>query len=183
VSAATTYRRRLGRADGGGRQRTAWRPVQPATLFDAAPPETIVPVDAQDLAGAAVREAGPVRDGEIGPARDGETGPARDGETGPARDGETGPARDGETGPARDGETGPARDGETGPAGDGEAGGLHRPAGSGETLDRLVVGGWERLASPATAACLLCAGAMEPVYAAHARPIGGRCRDCGTTLS
>jgi hypothetical protein len=175
VSPATTYRRRLGRADGGGRQRTAWRPVQAATLFDAPPPETLVPVDAEDLAGAAVREAGPVRDGEVGPARDGETGPARDGETGRACDGKTGPARDAETGRARDGEIGPARDG--------EAGGLHRPAGSGETLDRLVVGGWERLASRATTACLLCGGPMEPMYAAHARPIGGRCRDCGTTLT
>ncbi|HEX5193985.1 MAG TPA: hypothetical protein VFW09_14380 [Solirubrobacteraceae bacterium] len=62
----------------------------------------------------------------------------------------------------------------------------HREAGAaghGETLDRLVVGGWERLTSRATTACLLCGGTMEPVYGAHARPIGGRCRDCGTTLA
>jgi hypothetical protein len=64
----------------------------------------------------------------------------------------------------------------------------HRPegqlvtAGSGETLDRLVVSSWERLASHADAACLLCGGTMEPRYGAHAAPIGGRCRDCGTTL-
>jgi hypothetical protein len=64
----------------------------------------------------------------------------------------------------------------------------HRPegqlvtVGSGETLDRLVVSSWERLASHADAACLLCGGTMEPRYGAHAAPIGGRCRDCGTTL-
>jgi hypothetical protein len=55
-------------------------------------------------------------------------------------------------------------------------------AGSGETLDRLVVSSWERLASHADAACLLCGGTMEPRYGAHAAPIGGRCCDCGTTL-
>ncbi|MFZ0387047.1 MAG: hypothetical protein WAL22_15375 [Solirubrobacteraceae bacterium] len=53
---------------------------------------------------------------------------------------------------------------------------------SGETLDRLVVSSWERLTSHADAACLLCGGTMEPRYGAHAAPIGGRCRDCGTTL-
>jgi hypothetical protein len=56
-------------------------------------------------------------------------------------------------------------------------------AGSGETLDRLVVGSWERLATRADIPCLLCGGTMEPAYGAHAIPIGGRCRDCGTTLS
>jgi hypothetical protein len=56
-------------------------------------------------------------------------------------------------------------------------------AGSGETLDRLVVGSWERLASRAEAPCLLCGGTMEPSYGAHATPIGGRCRDCGTSLA
>jgi hypothetical protein len=56
-------------------------------------------------------------------------------------------------------------------------------AGHGETLDRLVVSSWERLTSHADAPCLLCGGTMEPGYGAHAAPIGGRCRDCGTTLS
>jgi hypothetical protein len=56
-------------------------------------------------------------------------------------------------------------------------------AGHGETLDRLVVSSWERLVSHADAPCLLCGGTMEPRYAAHAASIGGRCRDCGTTLS
>jgi hypothetical protein len=56
-------------------------------------------------------------------------------------------------------------------------------AGHGETLDRLVVSSWERLVSHADAPCLLCGGTIEPRYGAHAASIGGRCRDCGTTLS
>ena len=56
-------------------------------------------------------------------------------------------------------------------------------AGSGETLDRLVVSSWERLVRHADAPCLLCGGTMEPRYGAHAASIGGRCRDCGTTLA
>jgi hypothetical protein len=55
-------------------------------------------------------------------------------------------------------------------------------AGSGETLDRLVVSSWERLVSHADVPCLVCGGTMEPAYGAHAAAIGGRCRDCGTTL-
>ena len=55
-------------------------------------------------------------------------------------------------------------------------------AGSGGTLDRLVVSSWERLVSHADAPCLVCGGTMEPAYGAHAASIGGRCRDCGTTL-
>jgi hypothetical protein len=66
---------------------------------------------------------------------------------------------------------------------DGESGPEVGIAGSGETLDRLVVGGWERLAARAEIPCLLCGGPMVPSYGAHAAPIGGRCRDCGTTLS
>jgi hypothetical protein len=56
-------------------------------------------------------------------------------------------------------------------------------AGSGETLDRLVVSSWERLVSRAAAPCLLCGGTMDPSFGAHATPVGGRCRDCGTTLA
>jgi hypothetical protein len=56
-------------------------------------------------------------------------------------------------------------------------------AGSGETLDRLVVSRWERLVRHADAPCLVCGGTMEPRYGAHAASIGGRCRDCGTTLA
>ena len=60
---------------------------------------------------------------------------------------------------------------------------LSMAAGSGETLDRLVVSSWDRLVSRADAPCLLCGGTLAPSYGAHATPIGGRCRDCGTTLA
>ena len=56
-------------------------------------------------------------------------------------------------------------------------------AGSDGSLDRIMVESWERLTSRAPTPCLLCGGAMEPVYGANARPIGGSCCDCGTTLS
>ncbi len=56
-------------------------------------------------------------------------------------------------------------------------------SGSGETLDRQLVAGWELLLRRNETACVLCGGTMEPRYGAHALPIGGRCRDCGTTLS
>jgi hypothetical protein len=56
-------------------------------------------------------------------------------------------------------------------------------AGSDETLDQIMVGGWECLTSRAPTPCLMCGGTMEPVYGVHPRPIGGRCHDCGTTLS
>jgi hypothetical protein len=55
-------------------------------------------------------------------------------------------------------------------------------ADNGETLDRLVVSSWERLVNHAEASCLLCGGTMEPRYGSRAASIGGRCRDCGTTL-
>ena len=50
------------------------------------------------------------------------------------------------------------------------------------TLDALVSGVWEGLAAHASVACPLCEGQMDPVYGAHALPIGGRCRRCGTSL-
>jgi hypothetical protein len=66
---------------------------------------------------------------------------------------------------------------------DREVEGEGRAQPSGETLDRLVVGGWERLTSRVATPCLLCGGTMEPTYGVQSKPIGGRCRDCGTTLS
>jgi hypothetical protein len=50
------------------------------------------------------------------------------------------------------------------------------------TLDALVSGVWEGLAAHKSVACPLCGHEMAPVYAAHARPIGGSCRRCGTGL-
>jgi hypothetical protein len=50
------------------------------------------------------------------------------------------------------------------------------------TLDDLVVSAWRTLASHRTAECPVCHGELAPVYAAHALPVGGRCKDCGATL-
>jgi hypothetical protein len=50
------------------------------------------------------------------------------------------------------------------------------------TLDELIAGVWEGLAAHRSVACPLCGGDMKPNYGAHARPIGGRCRSCETTL-
>jgi len=51
------------------------------------------------------------------------------------------------------------------------------------TLDELLVGVWEGLTAHAVASCPVCGGEMEPEYAVHALPIGGRCRGCGSTIS
>ena len=50
------------------------------------------------------------------------------------------------------------------------------------TLDDLIVGVWEGLAAHQTVECPVCRGEMDPEYAAHTRPAGGRCGACGTTL-
>ena len=51
------------------------------------------------------------------------------------------------------------------------------------TLDEVVSGVWEGLAAHQSVACPVCGDEMRPEYGAHARPIGGRCQDCGTRLS
>ena len=51
------------------------------------------------------------------------------------------------------------------------------------TLDALVAEVWEGLAAHRSVGCPLCGEEMVPAYAAHARPIGGACRSCGTRLS
>ena len=56
-------------------------------------------------------------------------------------------------------------------------------AGGGPTLDDVMSSAWEELTAHAVVACPLCGGELAPEYGAHARPIGGRCRGCGTTLS
>jgi hypothetical protein len=58
-----------------------------------------------------------------------------------------------------------------------------RDPGGEPTLDEQITGVWEGLAAHHPAACPLCDGEMVPLYAAHARAVGGRCRDCATTLS
>jgi hypothetical protein len=50
-------------------------------------------------------------------------------------------------------------------------------------LDDEIVDVWEGLAAHRTVACPVCHGEMEPEYGAGARPIGGRCGACGSTLA
>ena len=51
------------------------------------------------------------------------------------------------------------------------------------TLDALVAEVWEGLAAHRSVGCPVCGEEMLPAYGAHARPIGGACRHCGTRLS
>ena len=50
------------------------------------------------------------------------------------------------------------------------------------TLDQLITGVWEGLSSHHTVTCPVCSGKMTPRYGSGARPVGGRCRRCGSTL-
>ena len=54
--------------------------------------------------------------------------------------------------------------------------------GGGLTLDELLVGVWVGLAAHHTVPCPACGGALAPRYGAGPGPVGGRCRDCGTTI-
>jgi hypothetical protein len=60
---------------------------------------------------------------------------------------------------------------------------LFEDVGGEPTLDDLLVGVWEGLAAHASAQCPVCGGEMGPEYGAHARPIGGRCASCGSSVS
>jgi hypothetical protein len=51
------------------------------------------------------------------------------------------------------------------------------------TLDELLAGVWEGLAAHRTMACPVCGEQMAPVYGVHAKPIGGRCGDCGSKFA
>ena len=61
--------------------------------------------------------------------------------------------------------------------------GLFETANDEATLDELLTRVWEGLATGRLAECPVCGGQLHPVYAAHARPVGGHCRDCGSRLS
>ncbi len=50
------------------------------------------------------------------------------------------------------------------------------------TLEKLIMGTWEGLVR-GTSLCPVCGGRLEPQLGAHARPVAGRCADCGSTLS
>ena len=55
-------------------------------------------------------------------------------------------------------------------------------AGGESMLDEVLVGVWEGLAAHRVVRCVVCGEEMAPEYGVHARPIGGRCTSCGTTL-
>jgi hypothetical protein len=58
----------------------------------------------------------------------------------------------------------------------------HHASHDGPTLDEVITGVWERLSSHHTVTCPVCSGKMTPRYGSGARPVGGRCRRCGSTL-
>ena len=68
-----------------------------------------------------------------------------------------------------------------GPAAGGAARERDHGLGGGLTLDEAIVGAWEGLAAQATVACPLCGGALRP--RSPGDRAGGRCGDCGTTLT
>jgi hypothetical protein len=52
------------------------------------------------------------------------------------------------------------------------------------TLDAVIASAWERIgASEEAADCPVCGGRMVPRYGSGARPIGGLCVACGSTLT
>jgi DNA-directed RNA polymerase subunit RPC12/RpoP len=50
-------------------------------------------------------------------------------------------------------------------------------------LDELIVRAWEELTADRAVTCPVCGGDMNPEYGVQARPISGRCRDCGARLT
>jgi hypothetical protein len=57
----------------------------------------------------------------------------------------------------------------------------HQPGPKPKTLDDLVASAWEGLRQ-GTSECPVCGGRLEPEFGAHARPVAGRCADCGSVL-
>jgi hypothetical protein len=53
----------------------------------------------------------------------------------------------------------------------------------GLTLDALMLGVWDGLASDAIVECPVCAGSMAPRQSAGAGVVGGRCSHCASTLA
>jgi DnaJ-class molecular chaperone len=64
----------------------------------------------------------------------------------------------------------------------GDAPSAHRASHHRLTLDEVIVGVWEGLSSHHTVTCPVCRGKMAPRYGSGARPVGGRCKRCGTSL-
>jgi hypothetical protein len=55
--------------------------------------------------------------------------------------------------------------------------------GGGPTLDELLAGVWEGLSAHRTVPCPVCGGSLAPRYGAGPGPVGGRCRDCASTIA
>jgi hypothetical protein len=53
----------------------------------------------------------------------------------------------------------------------------------GATLEDVISGAWEGLTAHHAVACPVCHGEMSPRYGAGAAAVGGRCRDCGSSMS
>jgi hypothetical protein len=54
---------------------------------------------------------------------------------------------------------------------------------AGRTLEDLILATWTQVQTGSAALCPVCQGELEPVWSAGARPVGGRCQDCGSRLS
>jgi tRNA(Ile2) C34 agmatinyltransferase TiaS len=50
-------------------------------------------------------------------------------------------------------------------------------------LDEVLVGVWEGLTAHHVVRCPVCGGEMHAEFGAHSRPVGGRCKSCGTALN
>ena len=60
---------------------------------------------------------------------------------------------------------------------------LFEAVGGEPTLDDVLVDAWEGLTAQEPVACPVCDGELVPQYGAHARPVAGRCKACGSVLS
>ncbi len=64
-----------------------------------------------------------------------------------------------------------------------DEGAVLRPGHRRRSLDDVLVGAWEDLLADHRAACPVCTGPLEARFAAGPRPVAGRCRSCGSSLS
>jgi hypothetical protein len=58
----------------------------------------------------------------------------------------------------------------------------HRIRRADRTLDDLLTAAWDGLAAHDSVTCPVCSGSMAPRYGSGAKPVGGRCTRCGSTL-
>jgi hypothetical protein len=58
----------------------------------------------------------------------------------------------------------------------------HRMQSAGPTLDAVLSAAWDGLAGHHSVTCPVCTGPMAPRYGSGAKPVGGRCQRCGSTL-